>query len=71
MRRVAVHAKGMSESQCSTLVYDVAHDRVHGTTDHVEHATQDSRDTGLVEIFLQCGNSDIASVIGIRSRMIP
>jgi hypothetical protein len=71
MRRVTVHAKGMSKSQCSTFVYDVAHDRVHRTTDHVKHATQDSRDTGLVEIFLQCSNSDIASIVGIRPRMIP
>jgi hypothetical protein len=71
MRRVAVHAKGMSKSQRSTFVYDVAHNRVYRTADHVKHTAQDGRDTGLVEVFLQCGNSDIAGVVGIRSRMIP
>jgi hypothetical protein len=71
MRRVAVHAEGMSKGQCSTFVYDIADDRVDRTTDHVEHTAQDGRDTGLVEVFLQCGNSDIASVVGVRPRMVP
>jgi hypothetical protein len=71
MRRIAVHTKRVSQGQRSTFVNDVTHNRVHWTTDHVKQTAQNGRDTGLVEVFLQRSNSDIASVDWIRSRMIP
>jgi hypothetical protein len=71
MGRITVHAKSMSKSQCSTFVYNVADNGVYWTTDHVKHTSQDSRDTGLIEVFLQCSNSNVACVIRIGSRVIP